>query len=74
MPQANPAESQHLLNGGIGRLAINCFLILHLALMASWSIPFPIRGLAAVKNHLAPYAWSSGLFQTWDMFAPDPPH
>jgi hypothetical protein len=51
---------------------VTAFIALHLALIVSWSVP--IRSLSGIKRLLAPYASASGLFQSWDMFAPDPPH
>jgi hypothetical protein len=52
--------------------AINAFIIFHLVAIACWAIPIHIRVTSAVKEFVRPYFVWSGLFQTWDMFSPQP--
>jgi hypothetical protein len=54
------------------RVAINAFLIFHIAAIACWCLPFnnPLTG--AVRGLVRPYFLWSGLFQSWDMFSPTP--
>ena len=54
------------------RVAINVFLIFHMLAITCWSIPFAGPLVRAGRNILRPYIVSSGLFQSWDMFSPDP--
>jgi len=52
--------------------AINLFLIFHLIAIVSWCLPFDVFPLNACRNLVRPYFLWTGLFQTWDMFAPAP--
>jgi len=52
--------------------AINCFLIFHLVSIACWALPVSTPLLTSYRNLIRPYFLWSGLFQTWDMFAPTP--
>ncbi len=53
-------------------IAINAFLIFHILAIACWSIPVSSPLVAIGKNAIRPYFIWSGLFQSWDMFAPNP--
>ena len=53
-------------------VAINAFLIFHLIAIPCWCIPNSIPLIPIVKNVIRPYFVWSGLFQSWDMFAPNP--
>jgi hypothetical protein len=53
------------------RLAISAFVIAHLTSTAIWIMPrCPIR--AACYDTLSYYMYPTGLWQYWNMFAPDP--
>jgi hypothetical protein len=69
-----PPESSFRItpNDAVKRYAISAFLLLHLLVIGSWALPSQPRLLGVIKNIVAPYAWRSGLFQSWDMFAPNP--
>jgi len=54
------------------RLAINAFIVFHLFAIVTWCIPLDTPLTAAWRTVLKPYLAWSGLFQKWDMFAPDP--
>lgn len=54
------------------RLFTNCFIVFHLVLIAAWSSPFrpaPVNGFCDLFR---PYVLWTGLFQSWDTFAPNP--
>ena len=53
-------------------VAINAFLIFHIVAIACWAIPFNNPLSDACRNLVRPYFIWSGVFQTWDMFAPNP--
>jgi hypothetical protein len=61
-------------NDAVKRSAISVFLLFHLLVIGSWSLPSSPHLLGTIKDVVAPYAWRSGLFQSWDMFAPNPMH
>ena len=54
------------------RLAINFFLAFHVVAIVCWSMPFDSPLLPLGRSLVAPYFLWSGLFQSWDMFAPIP--
>ncbi len=53
---------------------VNAFIAFHVACIASWSVPAPLQpALVRAWNALvAPYMLRTGLWQGWDMFAPNP--
>src|ERR1700744_1558389 len=57
----------------IGRLAINCFIVFHLVVIVCAALPIDPAPIVAVRGLVWPYVLWTGLFQRWDMFAPDPP-
>jgi hypothetical protein len=64
-PQPQPSESNAFRRG-----AISVFLLFHLLAIAC--VAMPLQSLSGVKAFFMPYMRWSGLFQSWDMFAPDP--
>jgi hypothetical protein len=44
----------------------------HLIAITCWAFPWNFSAVREVKELVRPYMVWSGLFQTWDMFAPDP--
>ena len=57
---------------GAKLFAINAFLIFHIAAISCWAIPIDTPLTEACKNFLRPYFVWSGVFQSWDMFSPNP--
>jgi hypothetical protein len=53
-------------------VAINAFLIFHIVAIACWAIPVNTPLTEACKNLVRPYFIWSGVFQSWDMFSPNP--
>jgi hypothetical protein len=56
----------------IKRIAINAFLLFNILAITSWCIPLNSPLIANFRDLVRPYMVWSGLFQTWDMFAPSP--
>jgi hypothetical protein len=54
------------------RLAINLFLAFHILAIACWSLPLQFPLLSSLRGLIRPYFLWSGLFQSWDTFAPTP--
>jgi hypothetical protein len=54
------------------RVLINSFLGFHILAIACWCLPLSLPPLAFGKKLIRPYFLWSGLFQSWDMFAPIP--
>ena len=56
----------------IKRIAINIFLVFHLAMIFCWAIPLNSRLVTGTRPIIAPYMTWSGLAQGWNLFAPNP--
>lgn len=54
------------------RVAISVFLLFHLFAITCWCIPINSPLIAACRKMIRPYMVWTGLFQTWDTFAPAP--
>jgi len=57
----------------IRRGAINVFILFHLIAITCVAVPTDFSALNNVRELVEPYMLWTGLFQRWDMFAPDPP-
>jgi hypothetical protein len=53
-------------------LIVNIFLVFHILAIACWCMPLDSPLIMLGKNLVRPYFLWSGLFQSWDMFAPIP--
>jgi hypothetical protein len=54
------------------RVAISAFLLFHLVAITCWCVPLDSPLIVACRNVIRPYFLWSGLFQSWDPFAPMP--
>ncbi len=66
--QNRPQETYEL--GPLRRRMISAFILFHLLLITVVAVP--LKAFAGVKDLVMPYMRWSGLFQSWDMFGPDP--
>lgn len=51
---------------------ISIFILFHLIAITCWAFPWNIPVVSTAKRIVLPYLRWSGLFQSWDMFAPNP--
>ncbi len=56
----------------VRRMAISAFLLFHLIAITFWAVPLSSPLVVAFRGLIRPYMIWSGLFQSWDMFAPAP--
>src|ERR1700761_1887935 len=56
--------------GALRRGAISLFILFHLFVITVVAVP--LKAFAGVKDLVMPYMRWSGLYQSWDMFGPDP--
>ncbi|MGC2251649.1 MAG: hypothetical protein WA626_13300, partial [Acidobacteriaceae bacterium] len=61
------AENPGFLNG-----AISIFILFNMIAILSWAIPLNVAPLPQIKQIVRPYLLWTGLFQSWDFFAPNP--
>ena len=54
------------------RIAINIFLVFHLAIIFCWAVPLNTGVVTRVRPLIARYMAWSGLAQGWNLFAPNP--
>lgn len=52
--------------------AISIFILFHLIAITFWAVPWNVSVVRDVREVIRPYMLWSGLFQSWDMFAPNP--
>ena len=64
---AEDSETRGFLRG-----AISVFILFHLIAILCWALPLNFAPLQDVKELTRPYMIWSGLFQSWDFFAPNP--
>jgi hypothetical protein len=65
--EAGDVESRAFLRG-----AISTFILFHLIAITCWAVPSNFWLVAGVRELVRPYMLWTGLFQSWDTFAPDP--
>lgn len=54
------------------RAAISAFLLFHLVAITFWALPLNSPLIGVVRDTVRPYILWAGLFQGWNMFAPEP--
>jgi hypothetical protein len=53
-------------------IAINIFLVFHIFAISCWCLPMANPFVQVCRNAVRPYFLWTGLFQSWDMFSPQP--
>lgn len=56
----------------LAQAAISAFLLFHLFAIVCWAVPLDTQLITAFRGFIRPYMLWSGLFQSWDTFAPTP--
>jgi len=54
------------------RLAVNAFIILYVVTIFCWTLPVETRLSRFINGLTRPVVLSLGIWQSWDLFAPDP--
>lgn len=69
----NGSPHEELSNAGeVRRAIVNVFIMFHVAAILATCLPIQSLIVSNFKERVRPYMLASGLFQNWDMFAPDP--
>ena len=58
---------------GKRKAVISAFIVFHLITITCVAVPVDFAPIVKVRGLVWPYFLWTGLFQRWDMFAPDPP-
>jgi len=67
-----PSQPANAENASFLRGTISIFILFNVVAILSWSIPLSVFPLPQVKEIVRPYLLWTGLFQSWDFFAPNP--
>lgn len=67
-----PSQSTNAQGHGFLRGTISIFLLFNLIAITSWALPLNVPPLREIKELVRPYLLWTGLFQSWDFFAPNP--
>src|ERR1700741_918196 len=70
-PDTNPPK-QYRRPQQLKYPAINVFLLFHILAISCWALPLNNPLISSFRKLVRPYFIWSGLFQSWDMFSPDP--
>jgi len=66
------SEESRAWAGKFRKRAISVFLLFHLVAIPCWGLPFDSLPTLICRALVRPYFLWTGLFQSWDMFAPSP--
>lgn len=74
MPQAKPRKrsTREPFAPKLIRIVISVFIAFNLFAILSWCVPLDSPLVEACRHAVSPYMLWTGLFQKWDMFAPEP--
>jgi hypothetical protein len=75
MPAGTPGLTQQTTSSLLHKwkyVAVNLFLLFHILAISCWALPLNNPMISSFRNLVRPYFIWSGLFQSWDMFSPDP--
>jgi hypothetical protein len=68
---AQPQQAAAQLSRG-ARIAASIFVAFHLFAVITWAVPLDTPLIVQCREAIKGYMLWTGLFQKWDMFAPDP--
>jgi hypothetical protein len=71
-PGANRSLPETAEMRGFWRGIVSAFILFHLIAILCWALPLNFAPMEDVKTLTRPYMVWSGLFQSWDFFAPNP--
>ncbi len=67
-----PPQPANAQNSSFTQGAISIFILFNMIAILSWAIPLNVTPLPQIKEIARPYLLWTGLFQSWDFFAPNP--
>ena len=73
MPTGTPTQRKHYaVPQNLKYIAMNAFLLFHILSISCWALPLNNPLISSFRRLVRPYFIWSGVFQSWDMFSPDP--
>ena len=71
-PASTTSAADGRENGPIRRASISIFILFHLIAITCMAIPSNFLVVRDIRELVRPYMLWTGLFQSWDMFSPNP--
>jgi hypothetical protein len=59
-------------NRRVPQAAVSIFILFHLIAITAWALPVNFSAVRDLREIIRPYMLWTGLYQSWDMFAPNP--
>jgi hypothetical protein len=56
----------------VPQTAVSIFILFHLIAITCWAVPVNFSAVRELREIIRPYMLWTGLYQSWDMFAPNP--
>jgi hypothetical protein len=56
----------------VPQAAVSLFILFHLIAITAWALPVNFSAVRDLREIIRPYMLWTGLYQSWDMFAPNP--
>jgi hypothetical protein len=65
-------SEEHSADHRVPHVAVNIFILFHLIAITCWALPVNFSAVRDLREIIRPYMLWTGLYQSWDMFAPNP--
>jgi hypothetical protein len=66
------SSEEHSADHRVPHVAVNIFILFHLIAITAWALPVNFSAVRDLREIIRPYMLWTGLYQSWDMFAPNP--
>jgi hypothetical protein len=66
------SSEEHSAYHRVPHVAVNIFILFHLIAITAWALPVNFSAVRDLREIIRPYMLWTGLYQSWDMFAPNP--
>jgi hypothetical protein len=66
------SSEEHSADHRVPHVAVNIFILFHLIAITCWALPVNFSAVRDLREIIRPYMLWTGLYQSWDMFAPNP--
>jgi hypothetical protein len=63
---------EHSADRRVPQAAVSLFILFHLIAITAWALPVNFSAVRDLREIIRPYMLWTGLYQSWDMFAPNP--
>jgi hypothetical protein len=63
---------EHSADHRVPHAAVSIFILFHLIAITCWAVPVNFSAVRDLREIIRPYMLWTGLYQSWDMFAPNP--